>query len=142
MHAEFGDIAGSIDQPIVHLDVDAHFGDWSDIRRIKSIEGGGTDFDRSIAAEESRIEENAYFWNDIITSHNQSAEEVVFAIGSSLENWNLTAGYDDGLAEVLEHEGKGGGGVGEGVCAVENNKAVEELVRLLEGRNKFICLHF
>ena len=45
---------------------------------------------------------------------------------------SLAAGDDDGLAEVLQHEGEGGGGVGEGVGAVEDDEAVKVLVGALD----------
>ena len=44
----------------------------------------------------------------------------------------LGAGENDGFGEVGEHKGEGGGGVGHGICAVEDDEAVEEMVVLLD----------
>ena len=43
----------------------------------------------------------------------------------------LGASEDDGLAQVLTHEGQGGGRVGHGVRAVEDHKAIVTLVVFL-----------
>jgi hypothetical protein len=49
---------------------------------------------------------------------------------------------DDRLAEVLEHEGEGRGGVGQGVGAVKHHEPVEQLVRVLDVLGDLVVLNF
>lgn len=78
------------------------------------------------------MEEEADFRDDEGSGNDERAEEVVNAVGLEGEDGSLRAGEDDGLSEVGHHEGEGGGRVGEGVGAVEDDEAVEEVVVLLD----------
>jgi hypothetical protein len=56
---------------------------------------------------------------------NEPAEDVLVGVIPELAERNLSAGDDDGLAEVLEKEREGRGGERHGVGAVEEEEAVE-----------------
>lgn len=74
------------------------------------------------------VEEEADFGNDIGACDDERAEQVIYCVGLQGKDGCLGAGEDNGLAEIGHHEGEGGGGVGEGVGAVEDDEAVEEVV--------------
>ena len=56
---------------------------------------------------------------------------MVSAQTSSDRRRYLGASEDDGLAQVVTHEGQGGGRVGHGVRAVKDHKAIVALVVFL-----------
>ena len=63
----------------------------------------------------------------------QAAEQIVGRVGLQLAHGQLRAGEDNRLAEVLQHEGERGAGVGETVGAVQDDEAVEEGVVVVDG---------
>jgi hypothetical protein len=56
----------------------------------------------------------------------EGVNEVEAAIGAFMEERGLGSGEDDGFGEVFAEEGEGGGGIGHGVSAVEDDEAVPE----------------
>lgn len=122
------------DETVVDLNVDSHLGDWRHVWRVESVERLRTDFDRSVASEQLRVEKHADLGNHIVSGDDQRAHEVVFPVGAGLENWDLRSSDDDGLAEILQHERKGRSSVRQRVGSVEDNKPVKELVGLLKNK--------
>lgn len=78
------------------------------------------------------VEEEPDLGDDVRPRDDEAAEQVVHGVGLQRKDGGLRAGQDDGLAEVAHHEGERGGGVGERVCAVEDDEAVEQVVVLLD----------
>ena len=80
------------------------------------------------------FEEDAHLGDDgaaglvLVGGNLDAGEEVFLTVGAKLEDGELGAGDDDGLAEVLEHKTEGGGGEGHGIGAVENDEAVVAVV--------------
>ena len=68
------------------------------------------------------------------SSHLQGGNEVLLAVGAHLADGQLRAGDDDGLAQVLEHETQGRCREGHRVGAMQHDKAVVEVVALLDGQ--------
>ena len=58
-----------------------------------------------------------------VARDDERPHQVVSPVTPGLEGGDLRPGHDDGLAQVLQHEGEGGGGVGQSVRAVEDHKS-------------------
>ena len=68
------------------------------------------------------VEVDRHLGNTEVPSNNQRPNQIVPSVTASLEGGNLRAGDDDGFAEVLQHEGERGGGIGESVRSVEDHE--------------------
>ena len=69
------------------------------------------------------IEVDGDLGNTEVAGNDEGPHQVISPVTASLEGGNLGAGHYHGLAEVLQHEGEGGGGVGQSVRAVEDHKS-------------------
>lgn len=106
VNCELGDGAGTKDRAVVDLNVDSHFGEWGDVRRVKRIKRGRADLNSSVSPEQFRVKEHADLWNDVVAGDYQRAHQIVFAIGAGFKDRDLRAGDDDRLAEIFEHKGE------------------------------------
>ena len=119
-------------------DVDAGFGQRRVIERTKSVEVFGVDLGGAVAAHEFILEEDAYFgdYRGAVGifggSYFDGGDEIFLAVGAQGADGELRAGEDDGFGEVLEHEAEGRGGVGHSVGAVQDDKAVEVVVVIVD----------
>lgn len=124
---------GAADEGPVHLGTQGgDLGERLHVGGSEGGEGGGGDFGGAVTAIQSVVEEEAYLGDGEGPRDDEGAEQVVDGVGLQGEDGGLRAGEDDRLAEVGEHEGEGGAGVCEAVCAMEDDEAVEEGVVVLD----------
>ena len=69
------------------------------------------------------IEVDCHLGNTKVARNDERPHQIISPVTPSLEGGNLRAGHYDGLPEVLQHEGEGGGGVGQSVRAVEDHES-------------------
>ena len=60
-----------------------------------------------------------------VARDDKCPHQIVPAVTPSLEGWNLRAGDDDWLAEILKHKRQSRGGVGESVRPVKDYKTAQ-----------------
>src|SRR5690606_38774597 len=89
-------------------------------------------------AEQLVVEEEADLGHDKGPRDDERPQEVVDGVGLEGEDGRLRAREDDRLTQVGHHKRQGGGAVGKGVGAVEDNEAVEEGVVLLDGAGNLL----
>ena len=78
--------------------------------------------DCPVPSEQFVIEVDGHLGNTEVARNDEGPHQIISPVTASLEGGNLRAGHYDGLAKVLQHEGEGGGGVGQGVCTVEDHE--------------------
>ena len=59
-----------------------------------------------------------------LTGKAETVQQIFPGVGDGVGQGPLGAGEDNGLAGILDEVGEGGGGVGHGICAMGNDKAV------------------
>ena len=69
------------------------------------------------------IEVDGDLRNTKVARNDEGPHQVISPVTASLESGNLGARHYHGLAEVLQHEGESGGGVGESIRAVEDHES-------------------
>ena len=69
------------------------------------------------------IEVDCHLGNTKVARNDERPHQIISPVTPSLEGGNLRAGHYDGLTEVLQHVGEGGGGVGQSVRAVEDHES-------------------
>lgn len=131
---ELGNGGWAEDQRPVDADAEAvDLGQGLAVGAGKGLEGGGRDLCGAVAAVQLVAEEEADFGDHKGARYDERAEQVVDGVGLERKDGRLRAREDDGLAQVGQHKGQGGRRVGERVCAVEDDEAVEEVVVFLDG---------
>ena len=109
---EAGDAGGSENERPVYADAEpVDVCEGLAVRAGKGLEGGGGDLCGAVAAVELLVEVEADLGDDKGSGDDEGAEEVIDGVALEGEDGGLGASKDDGLAEVGEHEGEGGGGV-------------------------------
>lgn len=98
----------------------------------KRLEARSRDLCASIPTVQLMMEEQTDLGNHKRPRNDERAQQVIHAIRLERKDGCLGAGEDDGLSEVLHHEGEGRGGIGQGVGAVEDDEAVKEVVVVLD----------
>lgn len=98
----------------------------------KRLEARSRDLCASIPTVQLMMEEQTNLRNHKGPRNDERAQQVIHAIRLERKDGCLGAGEDDGLSEVLHHEGEGRGGIGQGVGAVEDDEAIKEVVVVLD----------
>ena len=125
---------GATDEVLVVADVDACFGQRGIIEGAEGVEILGIYLGGPVAPHQFVFEEDAdfgYHGRTVGTAGGgnfDGGDEVLLAVRAQGADGQLRAGQDDRLAQVFQHEAQGRGGIGHGVCAVQDDKAVEALV--------------
>ncbi len=123
-----------LEEAFLEGDVDAGLGQGRVVVGLEGVEVLGVDFGAAVAAVEVALEEDADLGDGDQPGggYLEGADDVLAAVGAQHAQRQLAAGEDDGLAEVLEHEAQGRGGIGHGVGAVEDHEAVVVVVLALD----------
>lgn len=112
---------------VFDFDVQADFRDGRMIGGVEGREIAYTDLGGAVAAKDFIIEANG----DFIEGQGgqlHGVDQIPGRITADYAHRNLTAGKDDGLAEVLKGEGKRRCGVGHSIGAVQNHEAIILLI--------------
>ena len=115
---------------MVDVNVNHGVGEGAQVGRVEGVEAAGAYLHRPVSPHQLVVKVDADLGDGIITRKDQRVDDVVPAVAPRLKARDLGAGDHHGLAEVLEHEGERGGCVGQRVCAVEDHKAIVEVVDL------------
>ena len=132
----------AVDEAVVVFDADAGGGEQRVVGRLEGVETRGVDLDAAVAAEQLRIEADAHFRHHrppvriLGRGDLHGGDEVLLAVRAGLPDGQLAAREDDRLAQVLEHEAQGGGGVGHRVRAVQDHEAVVVVVAVADQRGE------
>src|SRR2546430_16757860 len=96
---------------------------------FRSRESVRADLGGAAAAQQFAAEVEADLRHVMAGRDEQRGDEVLPRVVAHLAQRNLRAGDDDRLGETAEEEGEGGGSVGHGVGAVEDDETVVEIGR-------------
>jgi hypothetical protein len=72
------------------------------------------------------VEEQAYFRYHKRSGYDQTSQKVIDSIGLQSKYASLGTGKDDRFSQVAESEREGGGGIGQTVGPMKDDKAIEE----------------
>ena len=139
-------VVGTEDEVATVGDIDSGMGKGWTVEGGEGAESLGTLLGGAVATQQTATEIDAYLGNigTAITiagsGYGDGGDEVLLAIGAQLTDGQLGTGEDDGLGEVAEHIGEGGGSVGHGVGAVEDDEAVVVLIARGDDAGKLLPL--
>lgn len=134
---------GSPDEVLVVADVYAGLSQSGVVERPEGVEVFSIDFGGAVAAHQFVFEEDAYFGHDrgavgMLGGGNlDGGDEILLAVGAQGTDGELRSGKDDGLRQVFEHEAEGGGGVGHGVRAMQDDETIEVVVIVIDDFDEF-----
>lgn len=123
------------------FDFDAHRSKGAAVRWRKSPQGANTGLHGAVASKEHVPKKHSDFLNVAVARQYEGGQEIALAVAASLHHWYLRAGDHHGLGESFQHEGKGRGREGQGVCSMQHHKSVKEAVEFLENSNFVGALH-
>ena len=106
-------------------------GQRSQVWRLKCMETAGTHLHCSVSSHQLVVKVDADLGNGVVTSEDESTDDVVSTITASLKARNLRPSHHHSLAKVLQHEREGGGGVAESVCTMQHHEPVIVMIHLL-----------
>ena len=125
---------GPQDAVVVEREVDAGIAEMRVVERVEGIEAVGILFCRTVATQQLATEVDTHLRHprpsvlSVGRCQFDAGHEVLLAVGAQLSQRQLRSGEDDGLGEVLEHEGERRCRVGHRVGAVQNDEAVVAVV--------------
>ena len=134
---------GTADDVGVVLDVDACMCQRGIIEGTECVEVFGIYLGGTVATHQLILEKDAYFGDNGSTvrilgsSYLDGGDEVFFSISSQGADGELGARENNRFGEVLEHETESGSGIGHGVGSVEDDKAVEVVVVVVDYLDDF-----
>mmetsp|Transcript_44137 Transcript_44137/g.134412 ORF Transcript_44137/g.134412 Transcript_44137/m.134412 type:complete len:407 (+) Transcript_44137:643-1863(+) len=116
---------------LILVDGDADLREGVHVGRIEGQQSVGVDLGGAARSDEPIVEEDGHLVDGVAAREYERHDEVAAGIVVGFTEGYLGAGEDDGLAQVLEHEGEGSGGVRHRVRPHEHDEAVEvQIVRL------------
>ena len=111
------------------LDVYAGRGQRRQVERAESVEAFRVYLGRAVAAHQAVFKEDADFRDHgppffvVVGGYFDTGQQILLAVRPQLAYGQLRAGYDDGLAQVFQHEAERGRGVGHRVRAVQHDES-------------------
>ena len=139
-------IVGTQDEVAVVGDINAGIGKGGIVEGGKGTEGLGTLLGGAVATQQTATEIDGDLGDQRTTfvvtggGDGDGGDEVLLAIGAQLTDGQLGAGENDGLGEVAQHIGEGGGGIGHGVGAVEDDETIVVVIASGNGAGKGLPL--
>lgn len=120
---------GTSDQVPIDSDAEAvYLCEGLNIGAGKGFERRGRDLGGAVSTVKAVMEEQTDFGDDKGAGNDERSQQVAYSICLQGKDGCLRACENDGLAKVGHHKGQRRGSVGEGVCAVQNDKAVKEVI--------------